>query len=184
MEPANKAPNVDKLEDNIAKMHKLRMNYDRNRTWDHKLADRFAFFLGSLRNLYIHVFIYVFLFSLLYFQVFGHYGTYAEMISLLSSIATIEALFLTIFILINQRHTSALERKNSDLHLQMSMLAEHEVTKLLQLTHNIAKHVGVPIGDKDGELRELKKDIDPDHILQKIFEQEKSEPTDITKPVQ
>ncbi len=181
MEPNKEIPNLDKLDHNIAKMHKLRTTYERNRSWDHTVADKVAFFLGSLRNLYIHAFLYGAWYLILTFEVFGYYGTFTDIVVLIASIGAIEALFLTIFILINQRHLGALQRKNSDLHLQMSMLAEHEVTKLLQLTHSLAKHMGMYKDDKDGELAEMKKEIDPEDILQKIFEHEKEKPTDITK---
>ena len=45
-------------------------------------------------------------------------------------IASVEAIFLSTFVLISQNRMQAAADKRADLDLQISLLAEHEVTKL------------------------------------------------------
>ena len=170
--------NVRVLDRNIAIIHKMRQDSDDLRTWDQKLADNVAGFLDSSKNLYIHLIIYG-SWTVYVFYIYKT-GTVTLALSLMGTTATLEALVFTIFVLINQRRTNSLERKNSDLHLQMSLLAEHEVTRLIRMTDQIAKHLGVKMDQQGQELEELKKDINPGQIVEKIFEHESRIPTDST----
>lgn len=57
----------------------------------------------------------------------------------------------------------------ADLDLQISLLAEHEVTRLLHLVVAIAKQMGLQEA-KDPHLDELKRDVSPEHVVDKIQE--------------
>ena len=52
----------------------------------------------------------------------------------------------------------------ADLDLQISLLAEHEITRLIDLTTRIAEHVGVAASD-DPELGELRRDVEPGAVI-------------------
>ena len=54
-----------------------------------------------------------------------------------------EAICLAIFVLINQRHTAIVERRNSDLHLQMSLISEEKITQLARILDTISQELGV-----------------------------------------
>ena len=172
--------NLKALDRNIETIHRMRQTSDEKRDKHQVFADKVASFLGRISNLYFHVLFYGGWFvSKVFF--FGASESISSSLSLMGSVATIEALFFSIFILINQRRMHSLERRNSDLHLQMSMLAEHEVTHLIRMTHQLASHMGLRMNEKAGQLDELKKDINPDHILEKIFQHESDKPTDSTE---
>jgi len=66
---------------------------------------------------------------------------------------------------------AATAEKRADLDLQISLLAEHEVTKLATLVAAIAAHMGVRT-EADGELGEITRDVAPEAVLDEI-EQEK-----------
>jgi uncharacterized membrane protein len=51
----------------------------------------------------------------------------------LATWASVEAIFLSTFVLISQNHAAAAADKRADLDLQISLLAEHEITKPVQL---------------------------------------------------
>lgn len=172
--------NLAALDRNIETIHRLRQKADEKRDNHQIFADKVASFLGRITNLYIHVMLYG---GWLIYMLFISRNTETLFTSLaiMGSVATIEALFFSIFILINQRRMHALERRNSDLHLQMSMLAEHEITRLIRMTHQIASHLGLRLDEKGGELEELKKDVHPDQILEKINQHESNTPTDSTE---
>jgi uncharacterized membrane protein len=48
----------------------------------------------------------------------------------LAMLASVEAIFLSTFVLISQNRMAAAADKRADLDLQISLLAEHEVTRL------------------------------------------------------
>jgi uncharacterized membrane protein len=57
--------------------------------------------------------------------------------------------------------------KRADLDLQISLLAEHEVTKLAAMVADIAAHVGVKT-EVDEEVEEIKQDVAPEAVLDRI----------------
>src|SRR3954463_13613411 len=77
--------------------------------------------------------------------------------------------FLSTFILITQNRMSAAADKRAELDLQISLLAEHEVTKLVALLSAIADRLGVET-DVDAEVEELKEDVAPEAVLDEIEE--------------
>ncbi len=58
-------------------------------------------------------------------------------------------------------------RKRADLDLQINLLAEHEVTKLVTLTSAIARQMGVKT-EIDAEVNELARDVAPEQVLDEI----------------
>lgn len=91
---------------------------------------------------------------------------------MLAMIASVEAIFLSTFVLIAQNQMAAVAEKNADLDLQISLLAEHEVTRLMTLVVAIARKVGVSELPED-ELNELQRDVDPDMVLDHIEHRQK-----------
>ena len=85
--------------------------------------------------------------------------------------ASVEAIFLSTFILITQNRMSAAADKRAELDLQISLLAEHEVTKLAALVSAIADRLGIRT-EVDAEVDELKQDIAPEAVLEEIEERQ------------
>jgi uncharacterized membrane protein len=81
--------------------------------------------------------------------------------------ASVEAIFLMTFVLINQNRISALEDRRSELTLQINLLVEHEVTKLMQLASDMADRFGVTSPAKS-ELLELAEEVIPETVLDHI----------------
>ena len=172
--------NVEAIDRNIAAIHKMRQKSDELRNWDQKVADHVASFLGRRTNLYLHLILYILGPAFIIYQSQETGSDWQVQLGILGALASAECVFFTIFVLINQRHMNIIERRNSDLHLQMSMLAEHEVTRLIRISHQIADHLGIKIEGNSKDLEELKKDVDPDLIVEKIFEHEARTPTKST----
>jgi uncharacterized membrane protein len=57
--------------------------------------------------------------------------------------------------------------KRADLDLQISLLAEHEITKLAALVSAIAQRMDVRT-EADAELGEIKQDVAPEAVLDEI----------------
>jgi len=85
----------------------------------------------------------------------------------LAMIASVEAIFLSTFVLISQNHMTAAADKRADLDLQINLLTEHEVTKLVAMVSELSKHFG--LGQVAGrEVEELKRNVAPEAVLDAI----------------
>ncbi|HEX8299045.1 MAG TPA: DUF1003 domain-containing protein, partial [Rubricoccaceae bacterium] len=83
---------------------------------------------------------------------------------ILATAASVEAIFLSTFVLISQNQTAAAADARADLDLQVSLLAEHETTRLLRLVVAIADHLGIDAAS-DHELDELQLDVAPEKVM-------------------
>ena len=85
----------------------------------------------------------------------------------LAMIASVEAIFLSTFVLISQNRMSAAAEKRADLDLQISLLAEHELTRLVDMVAKLAERQGMPT-DSDPEIQEAKRDIASEAVLDEL----------------
>src|SRR6188472_4320809 len=92
-----------------------------------------------------------------------------ESFVVLAMIASVEAIFLSTFVLISQNRMSAAADKRADLDLQISLLAEHELTKVARLLTQIAERLDVQ-PDSKRDLEEASRDIAPERVLDRIEE--------------
>jgi uncharacterized membrane protein len=77
-----------------------------------------------------------------------------------------------LWIVINLGWTPLPSEERADLDLQISLLAEHEITRLIKLTSAIAEHLKLE-ESRDAELPELKRDVRPEHVMEQIEQEEK-----------
>jgi uncharacterized membrane protein len=98
-----------------------------------------------------------------------------ESFVVLAMAASVEAIFLSTFVLISQNRMAALAEKRAELDLQISLLSEHEVTKVVAMVAAIADHLGVP-HEAVGEVEELKRNVAPEAVLDAIDRSENGSP--------
>ena len=162
-QPAGLTPT---LERNIAALCRRRAHETASATWQDRLADAITRFTGSMTFVYLHVGIFG-------FWIIANLGwisgvpKWDESFVVLAMIASVEAIFLSTFVLISQNCMAAAADKRADLDLQISLLAEHEITKLATLISGIADKVGIET-EVDEELDEIQQDVAPDTVLDKI----------------
>ncbi|MFD0463411.1 DUF1003 domain-containing protein [Microvirga aerilata] len=92
---------------------------------------------------------------------------------ILATFASVEAIFLSTFVLISQNRAAVEAERRSELDLQTNLLSEHEITRLLSLTKAIAQHLGIREAD-DPSLRELERHVAPEKVLDKLAEDRES----------
>jgi len=68
----------------------------------------------------------------------------------LTFVVSLEAIFLSTFILISQNHETKLSERRSHLDLQINLLTEQENTKMLKILSSIAERVGAKTDDDVG----------------------------------
>lgn len=97
----------------------------------------------------------------------------------LAMIASVEAIFLSTFILITQNRMQVRADRRAELDLQISLLAEHEITRLVAMVAEIGRKVGVE-NARDPHLAVLERDVDAEVVLDAIERHERG--TDAAKP--
>jgi uncharacterized membrane protein len=88
----------------------------------------------------------------------------------LTMVVSLEAIFLSIFVLMAQGRESAIAELREELTLQVNLRMEAEVTKTLQLVAGLYTRLGHKVGD-DPELREMLQPLDSEHIERELMEQ-------------
>ena len=103
---------------------------------------------------------------------------------LLTTMVSLEAIFLSTFILISQNYDMRVSERRAQLDLQINLLSEQENTKMLQILERIAKKVGAHVGD-DPQVRALEEATRPEALVQQIdeaFREERDRPPKSGKP--
>lgn len=156
------------VERNIQALLARRHAEEQRKNLQDRMADRMTSFTGSMRFVYLHLVIFG-LWILINLGVVPLIPRFDPSLVILAMVASVEAIFLSTFVLITQNRMAALADKRADLDLQVSLLAEHEITRLITLTQAIAERMGIE-ESHDPELSELAKDIRPERVLDKIEE--------------
>jgi uncharacterized membrane protein len=164
------------LRQNIETLRERRRRERESASLEQKLAQRITDFAGSMRFVYLHVALYG-------FWIVANLGwipglnPWDPSFVVLAMIASVEAIFLSTFILITQNRMSIADDRRAELDLQVSLLAEQEITKLVQLVAEISRRLGVENADGP-DVEEMKQLVAPGEVLDAIEEGEKEELAD------
>ena len=88
----------------------------------------------------------------------------------LTMVVSLEAIFLSIFVLMAQQRESAIAELREELSLQVSLRVEQEVTKTLQLVAGLYTRMGHRVSD-DPELHHMLQPLDVKGIERDLLEQ-------------
>ena len=152
---------------NVEAMRKLEDLSKAHRGFADKMAEFVARFCGSIVFVWIHVALFVAWLAWNVVPGTNHFDPYP--FTFLTLCVSLEAIFLSSFILIAQNYEMRVTEPRSQLDLQINLLAEQENTKMLQLLEQIAKHVGATAGD-DPEIRALEQATRPETLVRQIEE--------------
>jgi uncharacterized membrane protein len=154
------------LERNIRALQLRRERDEKGATAEERIAEAITRFTGSMRFVYLHL-------AFFGFWIVANLGwlpgvpSWDPSFVVLAMMASVEAIFLSTFVLISQNRMAAAADKRADLDLQISLLAEHEITRLVSLVSGIADRMGVRT-EADAELGEITQDVAPEAVLDKI----------------
>jgi uncharacterized membrane protein len=177
-QPARRGPTVappdppglaSVLERNIRALEERRRREEASASGQTRAAEAITRFTGSMAFVYLHVAL-VGGWLLVNLGLVGLEPFDPTFVGL-ATWASVEAIFLSTFVLISQNRSAVVAARRADLDLQISLLAEHEVTRLLQLVSAVADKLGV-VEAKDPELRELERDVAPEAVLDELAEEE------------
>ena len=157
----------DVTRQNVQAMRQLEEAAMARRTTADRIASVIARFCGSMTFVIIHVVIFSLWIgynALPWFQPFDPYP-----FTFLTLVVSLEAIFLSTFILISQNYDMRVAERRNQLDLQINLLAEQENTKALQILERIAKKVGAHVAD-DPQVRALEEATRPDALVDQIEE--------------
>ena len=167
--PSPKPPGLGTvLERNIQALKERRTREEAEAGFQERLAQAITRFTGSMGFVYLHLAVFG-VWILINLGLVPGVGLFDPSFVILAMVASVEAIFLSTFVLISQNRMAASDAKRAELDLQISLLAEHEITKLVALVSAIADHMRVKT-DVDPEVEELKQDVAPDVVLDEIEE--------------
>jgi uncharacterized membrane protein len=156
------SPMAHIVERNINALLQRRKKDEKKKTTEQKVADAITRFTGSMPFVYIHLFLFgtwiicnIGLFPIEPFD---------PSFVILAMVASVEAIFLSTFVLISQNRMNEESDKRADLDLQISLLTEHEVTRLISMVSAMAKKLNISEADHP-EIEELSKDVLPEEVL-------------------
>lgn len=154
------------VERNIVKMLRLRLKAERARTLQERISDTITSFSGSMAFVYVHI---------LWFGIWVLLNTGSLGIKpfdpfpygLLTMIVSLEAIFLSTFVLISQNRFSHQSERRAELDMHINLLTEHELTRVLQMLDAIENKLGIE-NSEDSDLADLEMETKPEDVLAEI----------------
>jgi uncharacterized membrane protein len=158
------------IERNIRTIIHLRTKAARERSLGDRIADSITSFSGRMIFAYVHIVwfgIWILLNTGWFTKWFGMNVFDPFPYGLLTMIVSLEAIFLATFVLISQNRLSEENERRANLDLQIGLLTEHELTRVLQMLDAIEKKMGI-LDRKDKELADLEMETRPEDVLAEI----------------
>lgn len=156
------------LRRNIETMRRHRRERARGAPWSDRLAERITGFTGSMTFVLLHLILFG---AWIGVNLIGPEAwRFDPTFVALAMAASVEAIFLSTFVLISQNRMAAAERDRAELDLQINLLAEHEVTRLVDMVGRIAQRLDLP---PEADIDELRRDVEPEAVLGRIEESER-----------
>ena len=154
------------LTDNILAMRAREAEQATTMPLADRIADRITRFTGSMTFVVLHLVLYGGWIAI-NLGAIPAIPRFDETFVLLATEASIEAIFLSTFVLISQNRMGALADKRADLDLHINLLTEHELTKLSVLVAAIAAKLDVR-SEADDAMEEVQQDVNPVAVMQAI----------------
>lgn len=154
------------LERNIRVLSERKQREEAEAPRQERLAAAVTRFAGSMLFVYLHLALFGF-WIIANLGLVPHVPVWDRSFVVLAMWASVEAIFLSTFVLIAQNRMAAADDKRADLDLQVTLLSEHEITKVATLLEAIAARLGVRV-DLGPELEEVTQDIAPEAVLDEI----------------
>src|ERR1700682_4837469 len=130
---------------NIAPIAKWEEQALERRTPTERQSDAIVRFIGSIKFLTLHL-ILVAVWAAVNLNLIPNVKAFDPFpFGILALLVSSESVFLTIFVLISQNRMARQAERRSHLDLQVSMLAEQEITTMLQMQQKLCQHLGVDV---------------------------------------
>jgi uncharacterized membrane protein len=159
------------LKRNIEVLRRRRQEEEAGARFAERLASSITRFTGSMGFVFFHLALYG-SWIVANLGLVPGVSPWDPTFVILAMVASVEAIFLSTFILITQNRMAASADRRAELDVQISLLAEAEITKLVELVSEIARRMDLPAAEQD-ELEEMKQQVAPEAVLDAIEEDER-----------
>lgn len=153
------------LDRNIEELRRRREHEKQTAGMQQKLAAAVTGFVGTMAFAYLHIAI-VGLWTAINLGLVPGAPRFDRSFVGLATVASVEGIFLTTFVLISQNRDAKLADRRAELDLQINLLAEHEITKLISLVREMAVRQGIEVDH--GEIGELERDVAPEAVADEL----------------
>jgi len=151
---------------NVEIIGELEKTANSHRSPTDRMADAISRFVGSMLFVYLH---------LIWFGIWIALGTLPGVpdawrvdpfpFTFLTFVVSLEAIFLSTFILISQNHEERLARRRNHLDLQINLLSEQENSQILKMLEEIQVSLQI---QADPDAKVLKQAARPDELIAQI----------------
>lgn len=140
---------------NIQTIAQLESEAARHRSFNDRIGDAIGSFAGTLTFVILHLAVFV-LWAVVNARLVPGIPAFDPYpFNLLTMIVSMEGVLISTFVLIKQNRMSQMADRRSHLDLQINLLTEKEVTKLIQMLDRVSAHLGIEAEVADDETREL-----------------------------
>jgi len=164
------ASSVDELtQRNIEAVRQLEEAAKEERTASDRVAEVIAKFCGSMTFVWVHVAWFGIWVLINVMPGLPHIDPFP--FTFLTLVVSLEAIFLSTFILISQNHDTKISERRNHLDLQINLLSEQENTQMLTILRAIAEKVGADLS-QDEQVRAMSEETKPQKLVKQIKERE------------
>ena len=157
---------VDQLtQQNVETILEIEKAAKEERTSSDRVAEVIANFCGSMVFVWVHVVWFGGWIAINLIPGFPHIDPFP--FTFLTLVVSLEAIFLSTFILISQNHDTKISDRRNHLDLQLSLLSEQENTQMIAMLRAIAEKVGAEVS-QDLHLEALSEPTQPERLVQQI----------------
>lgn len=153
---------------NVLRLKRIRERQTQELGLQDRIADAIADFAGSMKSVYCHIIVFGlwFLINTGVLPIMKPFDPYPFV--MLAMFASVEAIFLSTFVLINQNRMGEIADQRADLDLHMSLLTEHELTRLIRISNMMATQMGIDTKEEVDDIDEIQEDVRLETVLNRI----------------
>lgn len=145
----------------------IKAKADAKRTDMEKIADLMTSKFGSNTFLLLNVFLFISWMLINTNKIDGVPAFDPFPFSLLTTIVSLEAIILAIFVLISQNRTAKIDDLREEIHLQLNLISEREITKIMKMMALLLEKQGIDLS-QDPELKKMIRPVSEEEIQKKL----------------
>jgi len=166
--PPESVVEADPADFNIDLIARVEEQALHNRNVDERISDAISRTIGNLKFVLIHAVVLTAWMIINTGLLPGVQPFDPFPFGILTLIVSAEGIFLMIFVLISQNRMSKQADRRNHLDLQISMLAEQELTMILRLQQQLCRHHGIDVSKVEREAEKYTKDTNVQRMVEEI----------------
>jgi uncharacterized membrane protein len=165
---ADKEP-LHQAKANIESVARMEQDFLEQRSATDRLGDAIAGFVGTMTFIIMHVIWMILWVAMNTGAIPGVKPFDPYPFVLLTMIVSLEGVLVSTFVLMKQNRMSRRADHRDHLNLQIDLLAEKEITKMLQMQRQLCEHFGLPVA-RDAEAVDMSKHTAVEDLARELEE--------------